>query len=436
MDIKLKKFKDVNRAPYNPRVELKPGMPEYEKLSKSIETFGHVLPMVFNVRSGNLVGGHQTMTVMENKGFTEAKMSIVDLDDAQEKALNIGLNKISGSWDDGKLSILLGELSALPDFDVELTGFSLDEIATLNPAEVLEDNFDVDKAFEDIEEPVTQLGDIILLGKHRLMCGDSTDEVCVAKLMDGKKADMAFMDPPYNVAYGDSNNPRYTAHVSGKHKQIINDKQTPEDWIDFNKKLINILKTILLGDMYIWGAPGPDGMRARLTYIDEGAHWSATIIWKKNRLVLAMGKYQRMYEPCFYGWFNISGFKGDRKQVEVWEVDRPTSSELHPTMKPIELCVKGILNSSLQNEIVLDLFLGSGSTLIAAEQTNRICFGCEISELYCDVIIERYINFKNDDSDVFVLLENGDKQPWGEIKEERRSSVKTATKNIIQKGDT
>lgn len=158
----------------------------------------------------------------------------------------------------------------------------------------------------------------------------------------------------------------------------------------FNKKLVEVLKLFSDGDIYVWGAPGPDGMRQRLLFIDNGLHWSATIIWKKQRLVLAAGKYQRMYEPCFYGWNKKSSFVADRKQVEVWEYDRPHVSDLHPTMKPVVLCENGILNSSIINGIVLDLFLGSGSTLIACEQTNRICYGMEIDPIYIDVILRRF----------------------------------------------
>ena len=152
MIIETKNFKDVNRAPYNPRIELKPGMPEYEKLKKSIEEFGHILPMVFNKRSGNLVGGHQTMTVLEADNITKAQMSIVDLDDAKEKALNIALNKIGGAWEDGKLSELLGELSVLPDFDIELTGFDVDEIESMKPEEPPEDFKEFDENMETEHE--------------------------------------------------------------------------------------------------------------------------------------------------------------------------------------------------------------------------------------------------------------------------------------------
>lgn len=383
----------INPAEYNPRKDLQPGDTEYDKLKKSIEEFDIVEPLIWNSATGNLVGGHQRLKILQERGDTCVDVSVVELDDTKEKALNLALNKISGEWDGVKLSELLGELSSIPDFDIEITGFDIDEVATINPSEASEDDFDVDQALEDIDEPITKRGDIIMLGRHRLMCGDSTIKEDVERLMDGTKADMVFTDPPYNVAYGDTSNPRYTAHISGKHKIIQNDGLTTKEWLVFNSKLINIIKHYCIGDMYIWGTPGPDGMRARLCYIDEGAHWSATIVWKKNRLVLAAGKYQRMYEPCFYGWFDKSGFKGDRKQVELWEVDRPTKSELHPTMKPVELCSIGIKNSSLQNEIVLDLFLGSGSTLIASEQTNRICYGMEIDSHYCDVIIKRWEDF-------------------------------------------
>jgi DNA modification methylase len=393
MQIEKIQLTNINPAVYNPRKDLQPGDAEYEKLKKSITKFELVEPLVWNRKTSNLVGGHQRLKILQELGYTEVDVSVVELNDQDEKALNLALNKISGEWDETKLSMLLGELASLPDFDIELTGFDKDEVSSHVQSDIEDDNFDVDLAVEDIDEPTTKKGDIITLGRHRLMCGDSTSEEDVLKLMADAKADMVFTDPPYNVSYGESKNPKYTAHLSGKHRLIKNDTQTKEQWIEFNKKLINNLKCVCIGDMYIWGAPGPDGMRARLTYIDEGAHWSATIIWNKNRLVLAAGKYQRIYEPCFYGWFGKSGFKGDRKQVEVWEIDRPTKSELHPTMKPIELCAVGIMNSSLHGQTVLDLFLGSGSTLIAAEQTGRICYGMEIDPIYCDVIIKRWEEF-------------------------------------------
>ena len=143
----------------------------------------------------------------------------------------------------------------------------------------------------------------------------------------------------------------------------------------------------------MWGASGPEGMRMRLWLVESGCHWSATIIWKKDRLVLTPANYQRMYEPCFYGWFGKSTWKGGRKEVEVWDLKRPSDSKLHPTMKPIELCSKAIINSSKERDIVLDLFLGSGSTLIAAEKTGRYCYGIELDPKYIDVIVQRYVDY-------------------------------------------
>jgi DNA modification methylase len=225
------------------------------------------------------------------------------------------------------------------------------------------------------------------------MCGDSLQDTDT--LMGETIADMIFTDPPYNVDYGSSKNPPH------KIRSIENDSLSDDDWASFNSHLAQTMSARCSGDVYIFGASGPDGMRARLAYVDAGFHWSATIIWKKQQLVLSPAKYQRIYEPCFYGWHENgkSSFVGDRKQVELWEIDRPHNSKEHPTMKPIELCAKGILNSSKKDDIVLDLFLGSGSTLIACEQTDRTCYGMELDEKYLDVIRKRYWKFVNNNDE-------------------------------------
>jgi DNA modification methylase len=221
------------------------------------------------------------------------------------------------------------------------------------------------------------------------MCGDATKEEDVIKLMDGQKARMVFTDPPYNVDYGVSKNPRH------KIRMIENDKQSPQEWEDFCKKFFLNIQSFNTGDIYIWGASGPEGMKMRLWLSEMGCHWSATIIWKKDQLVLTPANYQRMYEPCFYGWFDKSSFNGDRKQTEVWEISRPKNSKLHPTMKPVELVTKAIVNSSKAEDIVLDLFGGSGSTLIACEKSNRRCFTMELDPKYVDVIRQRYDDYVN-----------------------------------------
>lgn len=372
--------------PYNPRVDLQPGDAEYEKLKRSILEFGYVDPIIWNVRTGNVVGGNQRLKVLKDLGEIEVDCVVIDLDDSHERALNVALNKISGAWDNELLETLLRGLQT-DGFDLSFTGFDPEEInALFGPAEGEEDAFDVDAALSDGIPPTVQTGEVWLLGKHRLLCGDSLDAGNVERLMAGKVAGMVFTDPPYNVDYGSTKNPRY------RHRTIENDSMAVDDWQDFITRMTDRITENCAGDIYVWGASGPNGMRQQLALVDGGVHWSATIIWKKQKLVLTMAKYQRMYEPCFYGWLESgkSSFVANRKQTEVWEIDRPQRSKLHPTMKPIDLCAHGISNSSLEGDIVLDLFGGSGSTLIAAEQIKRVCYMAELDPKYCDVIIRRW----------------------------------------------
>ena len=398
MKIVQKKLSEIKLAPYNPR---KISKEEKEKLKRSLSEFGYVDPIIYNKRNMFVIGGNQRLTVLrelarEDPERWDIKYEMVeeDLDDDREKALNVALNKISGEWDFPKLKELLVELDT-GAFDIEITGFSLDEIKSFvdYAVDASDDGFDVDEAEKKIDKPKTVRGDVYILGNHRLMCGDGTSNEDVRTLLDGRKANMIFTDPPYNVGYVNTKNKKYTSHQSGKHESIINDEMSPEEWRKFNLTLAEIMIEFCSGDMYVWGAPGPDGMRQRLAFIDAGIHWSATIVWKKHAFVMSRGNYQRMYEPCFYGWKNKSSFVAGRNKTEVWEVDRPMRSELHPTMKPIELCAIGIANSSSFGDSVLDLFGGSGSTLIACEQLKRDCMMMEISEKYCDVIIKRWEEF-------------------------------------------
>jgi DNA modification methylase len=376
----------INPAPYNPRKDLKPGDREYEKLKRSIQEFDIVEPLVWNERSGNLVGGHQRLKILRNElKAKEVEVSVVDLTPQREKALNVALNKISGDWDLDKLRELLVGLDD-GTFDVSLSGFDDTELKALIDYDGKEGLTD-DDSVPDSAQARVKKGDIWSLGDHRLMCGDSVDPQDVSRLMAGQKSTMIHTDPPYNVNYGSSKNPRH------KIRFIENDKMSTSDWDKFCQALYANFKQFNTGDIYMWGAPAPEGMRMRLWLTETGCHWSATIIWKKQQLVLSPANYQRMYEPCFYGWFGKSSFNGDRKQVEVWEVDRPRDSKLHPTMKPVDLCTIPILNSSKPGNIVLDLFGGSGSTLIACEKFNRKCYMIEISPSYCDIIIKRWEEF-------------------------------------------
>jgi DNA modification methylase len=367
---------------------------ELESLTRSIRQFGLVDPIIARKEDKTVIGGHQRLLAARRLGYKEVPVVFADLSMEQARLLNIALNKISGSFDEELLSRLLCELSQAPNVDITLSGFGDDELKKLlkslddrEKRERLED-FDLDAALEQSKrQPVAKLGDLWLLGEHRLACGDATDREAVQRLMGGSKSAMVFTDPPYNVDYGSSKNPRH------KIRSIENDHQNAGEWESFCKAVFANLKTFNTGDIYMWGASGPDGMRMRLWLVEMGCHWSATIVWKKQQLVLSPANYQRIYEPCFYGWFDKSSFQGDRKQVEVWEIDRPLKSDLHPTMKPLPLIEKTIQNSSQSGDKVLDLFMGSGSTLIACERTGRVCYGMELDPLYIDVARMRWEAF-------------------------------------------
>ena len=222
---------------------------------------------------------------------------------------------------------------------------------------------------------------------HFVICGDSTDVDVVDLLMGDERAKMAWTDPPYNVDYGVSKNPRH------KIRAIEGDKQTADEWESFVLSFGKLLKKHCEGDVYIWGASGPDGMRMRLLLIEKlGLHWSATIAWVKQQLILTPANYQRQYELMLYGWFgDRSSYVGDRKQTEVWHIDRPLNSPEHPTMKPLETAERAVLNSSRKGDVVLDLFLGSGTCLVACEKLGRQCYGVEVVPAYVSVTLERWM---------------------------------------------
>lgn len=375
------KISEIHLNPDNPRF-IKDD--RFEKLINNIKEFPKMMklrPIVVD-DTGKILGGNMRYRALIELGYQEIPEGWVvkasELTEEEKRRFIITDNIPYGDWNNDMLA------NEWDEIELEDWGMDLSEINIHFEPEAEEDDFDVDKAVEDTKEPICKLGDIWQLGNHRIMCGDSTKKEDVEKLMNGKKADMVFTDPPYNVDYGVSKNPRH------KIRTIQNDKQNPEQWEKFCKSIFNIFQQYNNGDIYMWGAPSPEGMKMRLWLTEMGCHWSATIVWKKQQLVLTPANYQRMYEPCYYGWFKKSSYNGDRTQTEVWDIDRPLNSKLHPTMKPVELCSKGIKNSSKKGNLILDLFLGSGSTLIASEQLNRICYGMEIDPIYCDVVIRRW----------------------------------------------
>ena len=374
---------DLLPADYNPRKDLKPGDLEYEKLKRSIEQFGYVEPVIWNKTTGRVVGGHQRLKVLIDMGITEIDCVVVEMDEAKEKALNVALNKISGDWDKDKLALLIADLQG-EDFDVSLTGFDPAEIDdlfkdTLQDG-IKDDDFDVE---EELQKPtVTQPGDIWSLGRHRLICGDSTKADTFALLMAGVKANLVITDPPYNVNY------------EGSAGKIKNDNMANDAFYQFLLDAFINTEGAMADDasIYVFHAD-TEGLNFRRAFADAGFYLSGCCIWKKQSLVLGRSPYQWQHEPVLYGWKKKGKHQWytGRKESTIWEFDKPKKNGDHPTMKPIPLLAYPIMNSSMSNTVVLDPFGGSGSTLIACEQSDRICYTVELDEKFCDVIVKRYI---------------------------------------------
>lgn len=370
---------------------------EMDALTASIRQWGFVQPVLARREDGMVIGGHQRLVGARRLGMKTVPVTFLDLSAGQARALNLALNKISGEWDEQLLERLLADLSASPEIDLALTGFSADELAklmhSLDAREKRDrpESFDLDAALEaGRAAPRAQHGDIWLLGEHRLACGDSTDAAAVARLIAGTRAGLAFTDPPYNVDLGNHGGQQRGA----RKRAIANDSMSPDAWEAFARGWAKSLIDNVDGAMYVCMSTKEWPVVSRV--LEElGGHWSDTIIWAKDRFVLGRADYQRQYEPIWFGW--REGAKhywcGDRDQGDIWQIDRPGASPLHPTTKPLELAEKAILNSSRAGDVVLDLFLGSGTTLIACERTGRKCYAMELEPEYVDVAVLRWEAF-------------------------------------------
>lgn len=387
---------DLRPAKYNPRVKLKPGDKDYEKIKASIEEFGFTDPLVVNADM-TIIGGHQRLTVAMDLGYTEVPCAVVDLEDTKAKALNLALNRISGRWDEALLADLLKDIEAA-DYDLALTGFDAPEIAEIfnnvHNKDVKEDDFDVDAASQ--AAAFVEPGDIWTLGRHRLLCGDCTDAGSVALLMDGKKANLCITDPPYNCSY-----------KAKTGMTIMNDSWTDSE--KFHQFLLDAMKNIYEnladgGALYVFHSDAEKVNFFNAT-VEAGFHYSTTCVWVKNMLVIGRMDYQMRHESVIYAFKDTARHKfyGDRKQTTVWEFDKPTKSKLHPTMKPLPLVAYPMRNSSQENGIVLDPFGGSGSTLMAAEQLNRVAYTMELDPKYASAIVRRYAAYKGGTDDISVL---------------------------------
>ena len=405
------KLSDLTPAEYNPRKDLQPGDAEYEKLKRSIEEFGLVDPLIYNDRTETLVGGHQRLKVMRDLGITETDVSVVDLDEADEKALNVALNKISGDWELEALSTLFKDLE-IEGYDLELTGFDTKEIdALLNLGT---DEVDEDEAPEPPKDPVSQEGDLWILGRHRLLCGDSTSPDATGKLMDGAQADLVLTDPPYNVDYEGGTKDKL---------KISNDKMSDQDFLDFLVAAFTRMHEHSKegASFYVFHADS-EGYNFRAGLKLAGYHIRQCLIWQKNSLVMGRQDYQWMHEPILYGWKEGASHSwySDRKQTTIVRWDKPQRNTDHPTMKPVGLCAYFLGNNTKKGDIVIDFFGGSGSTLMACEQTGRSCYTMELDPRYVDVIVKRYLNWCEDqgiESDV-RLLRGGETLTWEALQNE------------------
>lgn len=424
------KLADMQPAEYNPRKQLTPEDPEYQEIMRSVETFDYSDPIVLNY-DGTIIKGHQRRTVMMDMGYTEAWCIVLEIRDKQkEKALNIALNKITGKWDNAILKDILLELD-LDGYDFTVTGFHRDDLEDLIqqldiPAEATEDDFDSDAAAAEIVEPVTQAGDIWKLGRHRLMCGDSTEPSDVASLLGGEKLDLVITDPPYNVDYGEKTEYLASQGYGERQTDIANDRMDDLSFADFLLAAFRNMNEAMRpgAAAYVFHAEST-GLQFRQAFIDAGLKLSQCLIWEKNAFVMGRSDYQWRHEPILYGWkvgaahyfvddrtqdtvlleeepdfkamkkqellaFVEKLFRDFRDQTSVLYENKPSRNSLHPTMKPVPLIGRLMNNSSRPGWSVGDFFGGSGSTLMAAEQLGRTAYVMEMDGRFCDVIVRRW----------------------------------------------
>ena len=411
-------------APYNPR---RMSEHDLEALRRSLRFFGTVEPIVVNRRSGHIVGGHQRVKAAQAEGIDTLPVVHVDLDDPTERQLNLALNRINGEFDPERLSEVLSDLKSV-GADLAMTGFTDAEIEDLvsgldEPSDGLTDP---DAVPEPPDDPATRPGDLIHLGQHRLLCGDSADSSQVARLLDGEKVHLVHTDPPYNVKVEPrSNNAIAAAKHQGRNqkndqrnvdlkrhpgkdkptsKMRARDRELENDFLpeaEFEKLLRawfqNLSDVLLPGrGFYLWAGYSNVG-NYPAAIKEAGLYFSQAIIWVKEWPVLTRKDFMGNHEWCFYGWKEGAAHyfnPGIHNATDVWQVKKVTPSlMIHLTEKPVELAENAMNYSSKKGENVLDLFGGSGSTLIAAERMNRRAFLMELDEAYCDVIVERWQKF-------------------------------------------
>ncbi|GAB6174490.1 DNA modification methylase [Paradesulfitobacterium aromaticivorans] len=377
------------------------------QLRASLREFGFVNPVIVD-KDLNIIAGHGRILAAKEEGITEVPCVFAEhLTEAQKRAYIIADNRLAlnAGWDAEILSVEIADLQGA-DFDISLLGFDNAELNKLlgGLEDVKDDNFDVDA---ELKKPaITKAGDLWLLGKHRMVCGDSTKSGTFELLMDGKQANLTVTDPPYNVNY------------EGTAGKIKNDNMAADKFYQFLLDAFTLTEKVMARDasIYVFHAD-TEGLNFRKAFSDAGFYLSGTCIWKKQSLVLGRSPYQWQHEPVLFGWKKAGkhAWYSDRKQSTIWEFDKPKKNTDHPTMKPVPLIAYPIVNSSMTGCIVLDPFGGSGSTLIACEQTDRISYTAEMEEKFCDVIVKRFIEQVGSDKDVY-LIRDGEKVHFSDVK--------------------
>jgi len=381
------------------------------KLRSSLREFGFINPVIID-RDFGIIAGHGRVLAAREEGITEVPCVFVDhLTEAQKKAYIIADNRMAldAGWDEELLRVEIEALQA-EAFDISLTGFGDDEIADLfgnEKDEVKDDDYDLSAALE--KAAFVQRGDRWVVGKHRLYCGDATNPDDVAALMDGNRANLVLTDPPYGVSF-----------KSASGLTIQNDSMKNEEFYNFLRKAFDNMVAHLEngGSAYVFHAD-TEGLTFRQAFVDAGFHLAGVCIWAKNSLVLGRSDYQWQHEPVLYGFLKNGKHRwySDRKQTTIWNFDKPKRNANHPTSKPLDLLSYPLGNSSQENAIVIDTFGGSGSTLMACEKTNRICYTMELDEKYASVILRRYVEDTGDSDGVYVIR-NGERIPYADLVKE------------------
>ena len=380
---------------------------QINKLRASLREFGFINPVIID-KAFNIIAGHGRVLAARAEGIQEIPCVLVDyLTEAQKKAYILADNRMAmdAGWDEELLKVELESLEG-EAFDLSLTGFDEKELADLfkEDSEIQDDDYDLTAALE--KASFVEKGDRWIVGRHVLYCGDATNEEDVNKLMEDKKANLILTDPPYGVSF-----------CSSAGLKIQNDSLKNEDFYNFLLKAFkNMVAHVEAGaSAYIFHAD-TEGLNFRTAFVDAGFHLAGCCIWKKDSLVLGRSDYQWQHEPVLYGFLKNGkhNWYSDRKQTTIWEFAKPKRSENHPTSKPLDLLSYPIKNSSQENAIVIDTFGGSGSTLMACELTNRICYTMELDEKYASVILRRYVENGGNPEGVYCIR-NGEKVMYDDV---------------------